>query len=80
MILSRISFPSKRERQGYVLNEIATVLASDYKYILLEAATGFGKNPVAIAVALTLSTSYICTTISTIRLLVTLQRYKETKL
>ena len=35
--------------------------ASDYKYILLEAPTGFGKSPIAIAVALTLGSSYICT-------------------
>jgi len=54
-------FPTKRERQSYVLNEIATAFASGYKYILLEAPTGFGKSPVAIATALTLGTSYICT-------------------
>ncbi|MGA9153014.1 MAG: hypothetical protein WBZ36_20745 [Candidatus Nitrosopolaris sp.] len=47
-------FPIKRERQTYVLNEIATAR-------LLEVLTGFGKSPVAIAVALTLDTSYICT-------------------
>jgi Rad3-related DNA helicase len=45
------------ERQSYVLNEIVT----GYKYIVLEAPTGFGKSPVAIAVALTLGTSYLCT-------------------
>ena len=50
-----------RERQSHVLNEIATGFASGYKYILLEAPTGFGKSPVAIAVARTLGTSYICT-------------------
>jgi ATP-dependent DNA helicase DinG len=50
-----------RESQSLVLNEIAMALASDYKYILLEAPTGFGKSPVAIAVARTLGTSYICT-------------------
>jgi ATP-dependent DNA helicase DinG len=54
-------FPTKRERQSSVLNEIATGFASGYKYILLEAPTGFGKSPVAIATALTLGTSYICT-------------------
>ena len=31
-----------------------------YKYIVLEAPTGFGKSPVAIAVGRTLGTSYIC--------------------
>jgi len=59
--IKNFPFQSKRERQAYVLNEIANALASDYKYILLEAPTGFGKSPVAIAVALTLGTSYICT-------------------
>ena len=39
-------FPTRRESQSHVLNEIANALASDYKYILLEAPTGFGKSPV----------------------------------
>jgi Rad3-related DNA helicase len=43
------------------LNEIAAAFDSGYKYMLLEASTGFGKSPVPIAVALTLGTSYICT-------------------
>jgi ATP-dependent DNA helicase DinG len=57
------SFPflTLRERQSYVLDEIATAFASGYKYIILEAPTGFGKSPVAIVAALTLGTSYICT-------------------
>src|SRR5215831_9127469 len=54
-------FPTQRDRQAYVLNEIAAAFASGYKYILLEAPTGFGKSPVALAVALTLGSSYICT-------------------
>jgi ATP-dependent DNA helicase DinG len=49
------------EKQSYILNEIASAFASGYKYILLEAPTGFGKSPVAIAAALTLGLSYICT-------------------
>jgi ATP-dependent DNA helicase DinG len=60
-LLKNFPFPNLRERQSYVLNEIATALASGYRYIILEAPTGFGKSPVAIAVALTLGTSYICT-------------------
>jgi len=52
-------FPNMREKQSYVLDEIATAFASGYKYIVLEAPTGFGKSPVAIAVARTLETSYI---------------------
>jgi ATP-dependent DNA helicase DinG len=54
-------FQTLRERQSSVLNGIATAFGSGYKYIVLEAPTGFGKSPVAIAVALTLGTSYICT-------------------
>ena len=59
--IKNFPFPTKRESQSYALNEIATALASDYKYILLEAPTGFGKGAVAVATALTLGTSYICT-------------------
>jgi ATP-dependent DNA helicase DinG len=50
-----------RERQRDVLSEISDAFASGYKYILLEAPTGFGKSPVAVAVALSLGSSYICT-------------------
>jgi ATP-dependent DNA helicase DinG len=59
--LKNFPFSDKRDRQAYVLNEICTAFASDYRYILLEAPTGFGKSPVAVAVALTLGSSYICT-------------------
>jgi ATP-dependent DNA helicase DinG len=59
--IKKFPFPNMRERQSFVLNEIAAAFASGYKYIILEAPTGFGKSPVAIAVALTLGTSYICT-------------------
>jgi len=58
--IKNFPFPTMRERQTYVLNEIANALASGYKYILLEAPTGFGKSPVSIAVGRTLGTSYIC--------------------
>jgi ATP-dependent DNA helicase DinG len=54
-------FTVLRERQSYVLKEIDVALASGYRYIILEAPTGFGKSPVAITTALTLGTSYICT-------------------
>src|SRR5215467_1971088 len=59
--IKNFPFPTMRERQSHVLNEIAAAFASGYKYILLEAPTGFGKSPVALAVALTLGSSYICT-------------------
>jgi ATP-dependent DNA helicase DinG len=44
-----------------VLNEICNAFNSGYKYIILEAPTGFGKSAVAIALALSLGSSYICT-------------------
>ena len=50
-----------RENQSSVLNEICKAFNSGYRYILLEAPTGFGKSPVAVAVAMTLGSSYICT-------------------
>ncbi len=59
--IKNFPFPAKRESQSHVLNEIANGFTSGYKYILLEAPTSFGKSPVAIAVGLTLGTSYICT-------------------
>ena len=54
-------FIYKRESQNYVINEICEAFNSGYKHILLEAPTGFGKSPVAIAVAMTMGSSYICT-------------------
>jgi ATP-dependent DNA helicase DinG len=59
--IKNFPFPTRRENQSHVLNEITNAFSSDYKYILLEAPTGFGKSPVAIAVARTLGRSYICT-------------------
>jgi Rad3-related DNA helicase len=44
-----------------VLSQICAAFNSSYKYIILEAPTGFGKSSVAIAVAMTLGSSYICT-------------------
>ena len=44
-----------------MLNQICAAFNSGYKYIILEAPTGFGKSPVAITVAMTLGSSYICT-------------------
>jgi ATP-dependent DNA helicase DinG len=59
--IKNFPFQALREKQSSVLKEIDAAFASGYKYILLEAPTGFGKSPVAIAAALTLGTSYICT-------------------
>jgi Rad3-related DNA helicase len=44
-----------------VLDEICNAFNSGYKYIVLEAPTGFGKSAVAITLALSLGSSYICT-------------------
>jgi ATP-dependent DNA helicase DinG len=54
-------FIHRRKSQTYVINEICDAFNSGYKHILLEAPTGFGKSPVAIAVAMTMGSSYICT-------------------
>ena len=59
--IKNFPFPTLREKQSSVLKQIDTVLVSGYRYIILEAPTGFGKSAVAITVALTLGTSYICT-------------------
>ncbi len=44
-----------------MLDDICNAFNSGYKYIILEAPAGFGKSPVAIATALSLGSSYICT-------------------
>jgi ATP-dependent DNA helicase DinG len=54
-------FPTLREKQSFVLKEIGAAFASGYRHIILEAPTGFGKSPVAVAAGLTLGSSYICT-------------------
>ena len=43
-----------------MLQEIATAFNSGYKYIILEAPTGFGKSPIAITFALSFGSSLIC--------------------
>ena len=44
-----------------MLNDISDAFNSGYRCVLLEAPTGFGKSAVAIALALTLGSSYVCT-------------------
>jgi ATP-dependent DNA helicase DinG len=60
-LINNFPFASQRYNQTTVLNQICTAFNSGYKYIILEAPTGFGKSPVAIAVAMTLGSSYTCT-------------------
>jgi ATP-dependent DNA helicase DinG len=59
-LINNFPFTSQRDNQTRVLNEICKAFNSGYKYVILEAPTGFGKSPVAIAVAMTLGSSYIC--------------------
>jgi ATP-dependent DNA helicase DinG len=60
-LIKNFPFTSQRHNQANILNEICNAFNSGCKYIILEAPTGFGKSPVAIAVALALGSSYICT-------------------
>ena len=60
-LIKNFPFTSQCDNQVMVLNGICDAFSSGYKYVILEAPTGFGKSPVAIAVALTLGSSYICT-------------------
>src|SRR6185503_17061411 len=60
-ILSHFPLSSPRRRQEKVLLEIEAALKSGYRYLFLEAPTGFGKTPVAIAMARYLGSSHICT-------------------
>ncbi len=50
-----------RPNQDKVLDELDQALKSDYKFIFLEAPTGFGKSAVAVALARSLGSSHICT-------------------
>lgn len=54
-------FDSIRSNQDKVLGEIDQALKSGYKYIFLEAPTGFGKSAVAVALSRFLGSSHICT-------------------
>jgi ATP-dependent DNA helicase DinG len=59
--IKNFPFPSLREKQSFVLNEIDVAFTSGYSHIIVEAPTGFGKSPVGIATALTLGSSYVLT-------------------
>ena len=50
-----------RPTQDKVLDELDQALKSDYKFIFLEAPTGFGKSAVAVTLARFLGSSHICT-------------------
>src|SRR6476660_8712401 len=59
-LISNFPFEKIRPKQLDVLQQIGDAINTGYKYIVLEAPTGFGKSPVAIAVGKTLGTSYTC--------------------
>ena len=50
-----------RNNQDSVIKQICEAFNSGYKHIILEAPTGFGKSAIAITIARTLGSSYICT-------------------
>ena len=50
-----------RPNQDKVLDELDQALKSDYKFIFLEAPTGFGKSAVAVTLARFFGSSHICT-------------------
>jgi Rad3-related DNA helicase len=50
-----------RNNQDSVIKKICEAYNSGYKNIILEAPTGFGKSAIAITIARTLGSSYICT-------------------
>ncbi|HYF98991.1 MAG TPA: helicase C-terminal domain-containing protein [Candidatus Saccharimonadales bacterium] len=50
-----------RPKQAKVLEELDQALKSNYKFIFLEAPTGFGKSAVAVTLARFLGSSHICT-------------------
>lgn len=60
-ILDYFPLPEIRQRQRNVLVEIESAIKSGYRQIFLEAPTGFGKTPVAIALARYLGSSHVCT-------------------
>jgi ATP-dependent DNA helicase DinG len=57
------NFPhtSFRRNQEQVIEQVCDAFNSGYKYILLEAPTGFGKSAIAITIARALGSSYIST-------------------
>ena len=60
-ILPHFPLPRIREKQKSVLADIESAVKSGYRQIFLEAPTGFGKTPVAIALARYLGSSHVCT-------------------
>ena len=60
-LISFFPFDNIRPNQKKVLDEIDQALKSGFKFIFLEAPTGFGKSAVAITLSRFLSSSHLCT-------------------
>lgn len=60
-LINYFPFNTIRERQKNVIQKIEEEIENGIKYIFLEAPTGFGKSPIAIALARYLGSSHICT-------------------
>jgi hypothetical protein len=54
-------FDHMRKNQFIVFQKIVNAFNGGYKFVILEAPTGFGKSPEAVTIALTLGTGYILT-------------------
>lgn len=58
---AKFPFDHMRDNQKIVFQQIANAFNSGYKYVILEAPTGFGKSAEAVTAGLTLGRSYILT-------------------
>ena len=59
-LISFFPFDNIRPNQKKVLDEINQALKSGFKFIFLEAPTGFGKSAVAITLSRFLGSSHLC--------------------
>jgi ATP-dependent DNA helicase DinG len=59
--IANFPFDRLRANQEYILKQIEQEFNSGYNFVCLEAPTGFGKSPVAVASALSEGSSWICT-------------------
>ena len=59
-LIENFPFKEIRAKQLEGMKQIAQAINDGYRIIVLEAPTGFGKSPVAIALGRTLGSSYIC--------------------
>ncbi len=47
--IDNFPFPTLREKQAFILNEIESAFAAGYRFIILELPTGGGKSGIAVA-------------------------------